>query len=32
MIDFILKFIMIAAGFTLLFLLPQPLMILLGVA
>jgi hypothetical protein len=32
MIDFILKFLMIAAGFALLFLLPQPLMILLGVA
>jgi len=32
MLDFMLKFIMIAAGFALLFLLPQPLMILLGVA
>jgi len=32
MIDFILKFLMIAAGFALLFLLPQPLMLLMGVA
>jgi len=32
MLDFMLKFLMIAAGFALLFLLPQPLMILLGVA
>jgi len=32
MIDFILKFLIIAAFFTLLFLLPQPLMFLLGVA
>jgi len=32
MIDFILKFLMIAAFFTLLFLLPQPLMLLMGVA
>jgi len=32
MLDFMIKFLMIAAGFALLFLLPQPLMILLGVA
>jgi len=32
MIDFMIKFLMIVAFFTLLFLLPQPLMILLGVA
>jgi len=32
MLDFILKFLMIAAGFALLFLLPQPLMLLMGVA
>jgi len=32
MLDFMIKFLMIAAGFALLFLLPQPLMILLGAA
>jgi hypothetical protein len=32
MLDFMIKFLMIAAGFALLFLLPQPLMLLLGVA
>jgi len=32
MINFVIKFLMIAAFFTLLFLLPQPLIILLGAA